>query len=155
MIALALLLLFAAPVDWAPHEAGKPIPAEAVRVADTGSLFVCRARLQDGIQPGVTTGGPCLIPQKGKAEPFETYEVAAGSGYTWRTSDWERAVVAGKQGRASDLYVCRAAVAATSGERVVAGGKAYRTGPHAGHCYVSHEGREVDVAGEFELLVSK
>lgn len=154
MIAL-LLLLLAAPVDWAPQEAGKSIPGEAVRASGSAPLFVCRARLQDGIQPGVTSGGPCLVPQKGKAEPFESYELAVGPDYAWRAGDWERALVAGKQGRASDLYVCRAAMSAPSGERVMAGGKAYRTGPHAGHCYVAHEGREVDVAGEFELLVSK
>ena len=105
-----------------------------LRASDAGPLYVCRAQLPDGVHPGVTTGGPCLVPQKGKAEPFDAYEIAVGSGFAWRAADWDRAIVAGKQGRNSYLCVCRAAVPAGSGERAVAGGKAYRTGPHAGHC---------------------
>lgn len=61
--------------------------------------------------------------------------------------------MAGKQGLASDLYVCRVEVSTASGERAMAGGKAYRTGPHAGHCYLAHEARELDLIGEFQLLV--
>jgi hypothetical protein len=149
------MLLLASAVDWVRHDSGQPIPARAVRAGDAGPLFVCRAQLQDGVHPGVTTGGSCLVPQKGKAEPFEIYEVAVGSDYTWRAGDFEGAIVAGKQGRSSDLYVCRATLFEETGARVTAGGKAYRTGPHAGHCYVAHQGREVDVPGGFEVLVSK
>lgn len=151
----AALLLAASAVSWEPHEAGEPIPAQAVRVVETEALYVCRAQLPDGVHPGVTTGGPCLVPQKGSAEALDYYQIAVGTGYGWRAADWDNAVPGGKQGRNGDLYVCRAAVATPSGIRATAGGKAYRSGPHAGHCFVLHEGREVDVPGEFELLVSR
>ena len=150
MIAIALFL---AAVSWTSHETGKPIPAGAIRVDE--SLYVCRAKLPDGVHPGVSDGGPCLVPQKGVAQAFDAYEVAVGASYSWRAADWESAIVAGKQGRNGDLYVCRVRVTAASGKSIFAGGKAYRTGNHAGHCYVAHEGKEVDFAGEFELLVSR
>jgi hypothetical protein len=153
MIPIALWLAAAA-VSWAPHEVGQPIPAGAVRVGEAEALYVCRAQLSDGVHPGVTEGGPCLVPQKGTAQPFDRYELAEGTAWAWQAANWERAVPGGKQ-RNSDLYVCRARMTAASGKRVFAGGKAYHTGTHAGHCFVAHEGREVDITGDFELLVSR
>ena len=147
-----LLLLLAAPLTWQAREAGGPIPAGAIRTGE--ALYVCRARLPDGVHPGVTTGGPCRIPQKGKVEEFPKHEIAVGAGFEWRATDWDHAVIAGSQGRNGDLYVCRATVPGVSGGSEHAGGKAYRNGNHARHCYVAHEGREVDSTG-FELLVVK
>jgi hypothetical protein len=151
-------LLFMGPifVDWAPRKPGKAFPAATIRGNREGEppLFVCRARLQDGVQPGATSGGPCMVPQKGKAVAFDTYELGIASRYAWRAGDWDHAVLAGAQGRAnSELYVCRAEVTSGSGHGRMELGKAYRAGPHAGHCYVAHEDREIDAPGEFQLLV--
>lgn len=57
MMAKVLLLLWAA-VSWVPHEAGSAVPPGAIRAST--QLFVCQARLQDGVHSGVTAGGPCL-----------------------------------------------------------------------------------------------
>jgi hypothetical protein len=147
-----VLLLLAAPLTWQSREAGSPIPAGAIRTGE--ALYVCRAQLPDGVHPGVTSGGPCLIPQKGKVQEFPKHEIAAGGGVEWRAADWVNAVVGGSQGRNGDVYICRAQIPGASGGSVHAGGKAYRTGNHAGHCYLAHDGREVDVTA-FELLVAK
>jgi hypothetical protein len=143
-------------VGWVKHEPGTPIPDNAIVAAKQGdkALYVCRGQLQDGVHPGATTGGPCLVPQKGKVEKVSEYEIAVGRSYSWRSGDWEDAVVAGRQRQASDLYVCKARVASAAGQEVIAVGKAYRTGFHAGHCYVGFEDNEVDVTSGFEVLCS-
>jgi len=141
-------------VRWVRHEPGTGIPDNAIIAAKEGdkALYVCRTHLQDGVHPGATTGGPCLVPQKGKVEKAREYEIAVGWRYSWRGGDWADAVIAGRQGRTSDLYVCRARVASSAGRNAIAIGKAYRSGPHAGHCYVAFEDSELDVASGFEVL---
>ncbi len=159
--ALALSItaaLYAAPggVQWVRHKAGAHIPNDAIVAAREvdHKLYVCRAQLRDGVHPGATTGDLCLVPQKGKVEKANEYEVAVGRDYSWRRDYLEDAVIAGRQGRASDLYVCKARVVSSAGENTIAVGKTYRSGPHAGHCYVSFEGSEFDVTSGFEVLCS-
>jgi len=143
-------------VGWVRYQPGALIPDNAIVAAKQGdkALYVCRAQLQDGVHPGATTGGPCLVPLKGKVEKVSEYEIAVGRSYSWHSGGWEDAVVAGRQGRASDLYACRSRVALSAGQNVIAVGKAYRSGFHAGHCYVGFEDTEVDVTSGFEVLCS-
>ena len=143
-------------VGWVRHEPGTLFPNDAIIAAKEGdkALYVCRAQLQDGVHPGATTGGPCLVPQKGKVEKVSEYEIAVGRSYSWHTGDWEDAVIAGRQRQASDLYVCKARVASSAGQNTIAVGKAYQSGFHAGHCYVAFEESEVDVTSGFAVLCS-
>ncbi len=145
LLALALL----AGWGWAPHTGGA-LPANAV-VLERGAAL-CRARLADGSwQPGVFSGEFCAIPQKGRVERAAEFEVAVGGAPGWIADDWAAAAVVGRQGR-TDLYFCRAEVRIGGGAVGWVFGKAYREGPHAGHCYVGYGDREVDVRGGFELL---
>jgi hypothetical protein len=145
-----------AQIRWLPHEAGVKLPDDAVFAAQDGhaKLYVCRAQLKDGVHPGATAGGACLIPNRGNVEKAGDYEIAAGSGYSWSAPGWENAVPAGLQHKVTDLYSCRAEVASTDGGKVMAVGKAYRRGPHTGHCYVACQDHEVDVTSGFEVLRS-
>ena len=123
-------------------------PADAVVAGkvEGREAVVCRARLSDGVHPGWYDGNACLVPQKGKVERSTDFEFAAGSGYTWIADSGPGAVVAGRQFGRLDLLVCRAE---QGGTRV---GKAYRNGPHTGHCYISGDDREVDLTSGFEIL---
>jgi hypothetical protein len=151
---LALVLLAAAAhaqPEWTPHTSGG-LPSGALVLDPDSGGALCRARLADGnLHPGVTEGGSCAIPQKGKVERVATFEVAAGGTAEWIRNEWSGAAVVGRQGR-TDLYVCRAPVRVGNAGAGWAYGKAYREGPHAGHCYVAHGNREIDAGGDFEIL---
>ncbi len=145
LLALAMLSGW----GWAPH-AGSALPADALMIE--GAAALCRARLADGnLHPGVSTGEFCAIPQKGKVERAREFEVAVGGAPLWTATDWDGAAVVGRQGR-TDLYFCRAQVRVGEADAGWVFGKAYREGPHAGHCYVGYGDREVDVKGGFEIL---
>jgi len=162
-VARALLLLAAAglntaaaEVHWLAHEPGAGIPKDAIVAANEEGkeMYVCRAQLQDGVHPGATHGGPCLVPNRGKVEKASNYELAVGRDYWWSTGNWENAVVAGLQRQAIELYPCRAVVDSPGGRKAVEAGKAYRAGFHAGHCYVGDGDHELDVTSGFEVLHS-
>ncbi len=118
------------------------------------TLYVCRAQLSDGVHPGATDGTLCLIPNKGSVVEATEYEIAAGRDYSWLAGGWQDAVAAGLQHGRTALYPCRAAVTSAGGRNVVVVGKSYRTGMHAGHCYVGYQDHEVDVTTGFEVLRS-
>jgi len=110
-------------------------------------IYVCRGRLADGIHPGWFENGACLIPQKGTVEHATTFEFAVGRRTFWSPGLSGQPVIAGKQFNKVELLVCRRRTA--DGVQV---GKAYLTGPHAGHCYVAVNGRELDFTAGFEIL---
>lgn len=145
-----------AQIRWLPQNASLKLPDDAVLATQNGpaKLYVCRAQLKDGVHPGATSGEACLIPNRGNVEKATSYEIAAGSGYSWGVPGWENAVPAGLQHKVTDLYSCRAEVASADGSKVMAVGKAYRSGPHNGHCYVAYQDHEVDVTSGFEVLRS-
>lgn len=131
-----------------PKTKGK-LPHHAVVGGREGNkkLYVCRAKLSDGIHPGETGGRVCVVAYKGKAQEFADFEVATGRGLKWSPGNWKSAIIGSLQFGTMDLYVCRARV-----DGYVIPGKAYGRGPHKNHCFVPYQGRELDFAGDFELL---
>ena len=148
-VALLLPGCQAADLEWTTAKAAGAIVLE--RAADT-AVLLCRAKLADGgLHPGVTTGDVCAIPQKGVVEKLPVFEIAVGGRPAWSAGRWENAVEVGRQGR-FDLYFCRAPMRVGNVAVGWAYGKAYREGPHAGHCYVGFQGREVGLTEHFELF---
>lgn len=145
MIAMLAAAPSLAQVRWV--KAAEP-PADAVVAGELEGrrVVVCRGRLADGVHPGWFDGTACRVPQKGKVEHAADFEFAAGRGYTWASDSGDTAVVGGRQFGRLDLLVCRAA---QGGTRV---GKAYRNGPHTGHCYLAGADREIDLTSGFEIL---
>lgn len=136
-------------VRWIKHDT-PPRNALSAGNYQGSKIYVCRAKLPDGVHPGQYEKGACLIPQKGKAERFAEFEFAVGGKTFWSPKISGKPVVAGKQFGKVELLICR--------RRDAAGvwvGKAYLTGPHAGHCYVSVGRREVDLTDGFEILQTR
>lgn len=142
-------LLGYAQVQWVPSHPGAKVPKHAIVGGHEGKtkLYVCRARLADGIHPGKTSGGVCIIGQKGGVEHKTKFEIATARHYKWGHWGWKTAFIGGKQFGRVDLYVCRMRI-----EGAVVPGKAYGYGPHAGHCFVPFKGRERNFTKGFELL---
>ena len=142
-----------AELEWVGNTPGG-MPAGAIVLHRDGDAvtLLCRARLADGnLHPGASVGGFWAIPQKGKVERLSEFELAIGGTAEWTGDNWREAATAGRQGR-TDLYVCRAQVSVGNARVGWAYGKAHRDGPHARHCYVALQDREIDVAGVFEIL---
>lgn len=138
-----------AQVKWvAPEPSGK-LPKNAIRAGrEAGkALYLCRAKLSDGLHPGKTDGTVCVVGQKGKPEDVRQFEIATGRHVKWSRGDWSTALAGGLQFGTMELYVCRARV-----EGDVVPGKAYGHGPHQNHCFVPYHDRELDFDGNFELL---
>lgn len=160
LLFLALILLCrssGAQVAWVQHNGpDESVPPNAVVAGKSHGvrLYVCRARLADGIHPGESTGSTCVIPNMGKTQAFTEFEFATSSNYSWHHDQWEDAVIGGQQHAKSDLYVCRARVVQDSISHGFISGKAYRFGPHTNHCYVPFQGKELDFKDHFELLHS-
>ena len=148
-----LVLVFLSEWGWVRHGGGA-LHADAVVLERDGEhvTVLCRARLADGnLHPGTSRGNSCAIPQKGRVERPAEFEVAVGGTAQWTADDWAAAAIVGRQGR-TDLYFCRAQVRIGSAAAGWVFGKAYREGPHAGHCYVGYGDREMDVTSGFEIL---
>ena len=154
LVALLLSSCLAADLQWTARlETGSTPPGAIVleRNAET-AILLCRAWLDDrNLHPGITSGDVCAIPQKGVVEKLSVFEIAVGGRAAWSAGRWEDAVKVGRQGPV-DLYFCRAPIRAGNVAVGWAYGKAYREGPHAGHCYVGFQGREVGLSENFELF---
>lgn len=149
---LMLPWLLPAETQWVQYRQGPPADRAVVLSRSGGSVTVlCRTRFADGsLHPGSAAGGSCEVPQKGKVERAAEFEVAVNGTPRWGL-DWAGAMIVGRQGR-SHMYVCRAPVRVGGTNAGWAFGKAYREGPHARHCYVAFEDREIDAGHDFELL---
>ena len=156
LLALPLAIMpLHAQVLWVRHAGSdSPIPSHVVVAARKhgGALYVCRARLADGVHSGESAGSMCIVPFKGDAQVFEDFEFATASHYSWGRDRWNDGVIAGRQSGKVDLFVCRARVVQGSVDNGFVPGKAYERGLHADHCYVPFHGKELDFVHDFELL---
>jgi DM9 repeat len=156
---IVLLILTAAympaQVIWVSHNAAHELIPENTIVAGKKHgvrLYVCRARLKVGVSPGESTGSICIVPYLGKADVFHKFELATSLNYSWYRGQWENAVIGGRQHGNANLYACRARVIQDKIDYGFIPGKAFRFGPHANHCYIAFQGKELDFKGHFELL---
>lgn len=135
---------------WAPSQEGE-LPAGAVGggMVREGELFVCRARMADGLHLGKYWRGRCNVGFGGREELVKEFEVLVrpSGGYTWRRGrvglGSGGCLVAGRA-HGQDLCVCRGH---------------HRDGLHigktwAGRCHIGWGGQEVAL-DEYEVLVGR
>ncbi|MFH1058797.1 MAG: DM9 repeat-containing protein [Pseudomonadota bacterium] len=135
---------------WTPARDGE-LPAGAVGggMVREGELFVCRARLDDGLHVGKYWRGRCNVGHRGREELVRDFEVLVrpSGGYAWRRGraglGTGGCLVAGRA-QGQDLCICRGR---------------HRDGLHigktwAGRCQIGWGGQEVGL-DEFEVLVGR
>ncbi|MFZ5584444.1 MAG: DM9 repeat-containing protein [Thermodesulfobacteriota bacterium] len=135
---------------WVAAGEGEP-PAGAVGggMVREGELFVCRARMPDGLHIGKYWRGRCNVGYRGREELAREFEilVRSGGGLVWRKGraglGGGGCLVAGRA-QGQDLCVCRGR---------------HRDGLHigklwAGRCQIGWGGQEVAL-DEFEVLVGR
>jgi hypothetical protein len=136
----ATVALAQMPMRWTPGAAG--IPGDAMPVADSSGLYICRASYNGGVHPGSIQPDGCHIGWAGSEVVIQNYAVLAGQGM-WVPSDQDAnaAFPAGQENRVP-LLLCRAAF-----NNVIFPGKIVN-----GSCNIAAAGAERVVPSEFQLF---
>jgi len=108
-------------------------------------LYVCRASVQGGTQPGKWVNGDCDVPFGGKEIVTKVYEVAYGPG-EWRPYAGNSAdlVQTGNEADGTPLYSCRVVQYKGHGNQP---GKISQ-----GACHIPYDGKEKVERGAFDAL---